>query len=194
LKARKNFERLWELRGTFKMGTRNNAVFVYAAILRSQRLDESAVWCELNRLFRDLEQDKHPFTLADLKDSAKVGVIKLGGIRNQTIANMLSVTPDEATMLDGWTAAEKYGQPLSEDETLNRPEKVLRRRGLIQARIDELGAVPTERELAEYITSQGIYCVPGTIHVDLKALNISNPRRRGRRGRKRARKNQRKLF
>ncbi len=198
LKARKNFERLWELRGGFRPGTRHAAVFVYAAILRSQRLDEGAVWSELWRLYAALHQDDHPFLANDLKATGSgVGPLgpKFGGLRNQTIADMLNVTPDEAAVLDGWPAASRYVDPTKREvETLDRNEKAQRRQWLVKSRVEQLGYVPSLSELAEWLTGRGLDCVAATVANDLKALKIENPRSQQSRKRKRAQKKQRKLL
>lgn len=198
LKARSNFERLWELRGAFKRGTRNNAVIAYVSILRSQRMPEDVVRSEVFRLFCDLERDsKHPYTLAQVESALKTfgRTPGFGGLRNQTIADWLDVTPEESAVLDGWPCASRFGKPVAAADQLSRSEKQVRRRALIQQRVRDLGGrVPTWEELAAWLESKGLPCAPATVGADLTALKIENPRSQKRRKRKRARRKQRNLF
>lgn len=195
LKARSNFERLWELRGSFVEGTRNNAVYVYATILQSQRLNDDVVWSECSRLFADLAAGTHPFTFVDFDQAMKASAgFRFGGIKNQTIADYLDVTPDEAAVLDNWPPASRFQARLADDqaEKLSRAELQQRRRGLLLSKLAELKAagvtVPPLRDLAAWLTVQGIPTVAVTVGTDLKALGIKNPRKPKRRARSRQRK------
>lgn len=196
IKARSNFESLWELRGTFGEGTRNNAIFVYAMILRSQKLDESDVWAECNRLFADgMATGSQPFTWLDFEAAMKQSVgYKFGGMKNQTIADMLVVTPEEAAVLDNWPPASRFNAvaTVAEVEKLSRTERAQRRQGLLLKKLAELKAagvtVPPLRDLAAWLTDQGFEAAAATVTSDLKALKIENPRKRKRRATSRQRK------
>lgn len=195
LKARSNFERLWELRGTFPQGTRNNAIFVYATILRSQKLDDDVVWAECSRLFADLAVGDHPYTMADFDQAMKSSVgFRFGGVKNQTIADMLDVSPDEAAVLDNWPPASRFKAVVSDGEAdkLSRSELQQRRRGLLLSKLAELKAngvtVPPLRDLAAWLSDQGLPTVACTVAGDLAALGIKNPRKPKRRAKSRQRK------
>lgn len=196
IKARRNFEVLWELRGAFAEGTRNNAAFLYASILKSQKLDEDVVWCECTRLFNTgMARGKNLFTMVDLKAAIKKAKrFPFAGVRNQTIADKLDVTPEEAAVLDNWPPASRFQTGLVEGEAdkLSRGEKKQRRRGLLQSKVAELKAdgqvVPPLRDLAAWLTDQGLPTVACTVTEDLKALGIKNPRKPCRRAKSRQRK------
>ena len=198
LRARTNFENLWERRGRFAEGVRNNAVFVYATILRSQLLDESVVWEECRRLYADLDQGNEPYTLDDLAASMKraVGfgrVGRFGGVRNQTIADMLDVTPDESVLLPSWKPASRF-KTTPEPESLSRRELQVRRRELLRVKVAELGFVPSQRELVGWLEEQGVPTVEATVAKDLDALGIDRPKPKPKKRRKRAHDSQRKLL
>ena len=197
LKARTNFENLWERRGRFAEGCRNNAVFIYATILRSQLLDESVVWEDCRRLYADLDQGSEPYTLDDLAASMKRApgfgkVGKFGGIRNQTIADMLDVTPDEAALL-GWPPASRF-KTTPEPEALSRTELRVRRRELLRSMVARLGYVPTQREMVAWLEEQGVPTVEATVAKDLDELGIDRPKPKPKKRRRSAHDSQRKLL
>lgn len=187
VKARRNFERLWHLRGKFKVGTRNAAVYVYSVILRclpgKYKLEEETILEALEELRRDLEQvpgDK--FTHADLVatfESTKAAP-RLARIRNQTIADKLHITPEEAGVLEGWPPAKQYQTGTPPPAKLTRPEVAKRRRQLIADLVAKFGGViPTTRELAALVGSMGLEAPsPATVGTDLEALGLANPRNR----------------
>jgi hypothetical protein len=205
LKARKQFEQLWESRRTFSVGTRNNAVFVYASILRSlqgdAKIPESTVREEIERLVDSFSQDGPPFTRDDMESALRGSPGfgrkgRFGGTRNQYISDMLKITPDEANFLETWTAASTF-LPTSpdslEEQDLTRDEKASRRQRLLKEWIETIGFVPTGDEMISFLEERGLPAVRNTVLRDLKSLGIANPRSRKRR-RKVSRKNERKLF
>lgn len=216
--ARSNFELLWETRRTFKEGTRNFAVFIYASILRSQRLEEDVVWYECQRLYESLERGPgtKPFTVKDFNKvmSASKGfsfrgrgatqyTLKgsgFGGIKNRTIADLLDVTPEESAMLHNWPPASRFAQPPTAAEAgeLGRREAQDRRQGLLKRKHDDLDAqgikLPSIRDLAAWLETMGLPCSPQTVAQDLKTLGIVNPRSESAKRKKRAATRQRKFI
>ena len=184
LKARDNFERLWDLRGRFKIGTRNGAARTYTIILRSlpgnHQLTDEQVNEEVERLYQSFEQGLEPYTLAELHATMRTArPLKLAGIKNQTIADALDITPDEAELLPSWPAASRFTGGTAEPKAkLSRPELAQRRRRFIREYADSLaGRIPTGEELADLIESKiGERPSPTTVLADMKALGISNPR------------------
>jgi len=196
LKARRQFEQLWELRGTFREGTRNNAVFIYASILRSQRIAENVVNQETERLASCFDQGEQKFTPDDLRSAlVRATGFRFGGIRNQTIADLLQITPQEAAVLETWPAAQGLlpRQTICEPK-LTRREAAAERQRIIRNRVEEIGYVPTGDALVEYLDELGISAAKKTVLDDLEKAGLKNPRGRKGRRRKRARKNERKLF
>jgi len=206
LKAKEQFERLWLLRGTFCEGTRNNAVFLYASILRSlqgdAKIPEATVREEIERLVASFSQDGNPFTCDEMESALQASPGygrsgRFGGMKNQTISDLLLVTPEESSVLETWPAASTFiptSHESPEERDLTRDEKSSRRQRLLKEWIDEIGCVPTLSELVAFLEEQGISTVKHTVRRDLKSLGITNPRSRKRRRRKVSRTDERKLF
>jgi len=192
VKSREQFEQLWEMRGGFAEGTRGSAVYVYATILRSQRIAENVVTEEVYRLFRDFNQAGSPYSENQLKMSLKtVDGFKFGGITNQHMSNLLKVTSEEAALLETWKAA---GTTPEEPTGLTRSERRSKRRVLIQKLIVSMDQVPTLRQIKDWLGNHDLDAAPATVASDLKSLKIDNPRSAKRKARKRARSRQRKLL
>jgi len=182
INARENFERLWEMRGTFGPGTRNAAVFLYVTFLRGLRLDDEAIWPEAWRLFESMEQPASDrFTKDELKAAVR-SAKGAGNVSNQRISDMLDVTPDESLVLTsgrGWPPASRFGgkQP---EQALSAKEKIRRRRDLLRAKVNTLETWPGLAVLAEWLTEQRVECTINTVKADLEALGIRNPKSRPR--------------
>lgn len=184
LVAKNNFERLWNLRGRFKIGTRNGAARTYTIILRSlpgkYRLTDEQVNEAVETLYQSFEQGSERYTLAELRATMRTArPLKLAGIRNQTIADQLDITPDEAELLPSWPAASRFTGGTSEPKAkLSRPELAKLRRRFIREYADSLaGRIPTGQELADLIESKiGERPSPTTVLSDMKDLGIFNPR------------------
>ena len=185
LNARQDFERLWELRGTFAPGTRNAAVFLYVTFLRGLRLDQDGVVSEAWRLFRCLDQPKaDPFEKDDLLSAVK-GAKGASNISNQKIADMLRITPDEANVLKRWPPASCHGgQP--DEPAIPQAERTRRRRALLQAKVRTLTTWPGLKALAKWLTDQGCECTFRTVKRDLEELGIPNPQAKPRRSRRKS--------
>lgn len=181
LNARENFERLWELRGAFKEGTRNNAVFVYASILRSLYLPEETVLAEVDRLYASLDQPSGSrYTNSELLETLRSAVGKRR-VFNQTFADRLDITPAEAAVLNGWPAASKYGGHAAVQTSLSQDERTRRRREALKTKLDGRDSIPNLKDLAEWLTRIGHECTFRTVADDLKALDIRTGREHRRR-------------
>jgi len=183
INARDNFERLWELRGSFSPGTRNSAVFLYVTFLRGLRLDQDAIHDEAGRLFLAMDQPAaDPFTEDDLRAAIR-GARGATNVSNQRISDLLEVTPEESEVLTagrGWPHASRFGGPVPAE--LNRTELCRRRRNLLQAKVKSIASVSGRLEkwpglewLAAWLAEQGLECAFSTIKRDLEALGIPNP-------------------
>ena len=179
INARDNFERLWGLRGSFRPGTRNSAVFLYMTFLRGLRLDEDARHSEARRLFRAMDQPADdPFSEDDLRAAIK-GAKGATNVSNQRISDLLEVTPAESEVLTagrGWPPASRFGGgPVPADKKLNRTQLRRSRRNLLQAKVRSMEKWPGLEWLAAWLAEQGLECAFCTIKRDLEALGIPNP-------------------
>ena len=191
-KALENFRRLWELRGTFREGTRNAAVLTLATILHSTPigvgLTPAAIAAELDELFGDIEQPQgRPYTreefTATVTRASKQRLANPRAARNQTFADMLEITPQEAELLPTWPAATRHQIKSDETPSLTRPQETSQRRlviaGYMRDRKETGGSFPTGNELVELVERVGLKKpAPQTVANDLAALGHKNPRKR----------------
>jgi len=157
--AYEQFVRLWELRGTWRKGTRNAAVHILATILKAQNSELNApkVLAELGELFNDLTPgyttEEFQKTLQSVRKSSRVkvnadGSTSLAGMSNQYLADALEVTIGESRLLKefveevhkrdprrrwkGWPPAQSEGAPADEPvkRMTGKEVKTLRRKFL----------------------------------------------------------------
>ena len=181
-----NFHRLWQLRGKFREGQRNAAVFTLAAVLailrRTNHVTAANSHRDLERLWQDLHQTPTPYRRSEF-DATVAAATKQAErgwhVKNQTLADQLDVTPDEARELAPWPCAATCHTKIIHG--LSRADKAARRRGLLAewfrdaANIPPLAAI--RERLAEYRVSASIE----TIRQDLAAVGVELPRRKPRR-------------
>ena len=191
--AYEQFQRLWEIRGTWQPGTRNGAAFVLAVILKKRRDDQLAVARELDELFRDFVKGSGDTAYSrDEFDKTvrSVGKTSLGGMSDPHIADRLDVTPTESEMLGtlakqngwkGWPAATRYATdqpPRLPTAGLTRAQQTQRRVDLVKRYVETLKGVPSLNTLADLVEAGGLVRPPAsTIMRDLKKLGIDNPRK-----------------
>ena len=193
------FNALSELRKTWPVGVRNNAVFVLATILKSlKRADgqpefpPGVVLEEIRNLWKRMEQpsgNRFDWQAA----VATVNASASRPVKHQTIADLLRITPEEAELIGGWPAADAFGKK-PEVAQLSRTATCLTRREAIRDLVGELGHCPPYRDLAKRVEERcGIPAPMSVVRADCKDMGIKNPRSR-RKPRKRAQSKQRKLF
>ena len=200
--AYERFHLLWDLRGTWRIGTRNAAAFVLSVILSEMRhLDPAMVQRELDDLFADCEQDPDkPFTRVELDKIAKAinERNKRATLGRQRIADRLEITPAEsATIAEltkdrGWkawpcAAAFREGDQLADPRPkLKKSEATERRRRIIvslaETRRRNGFGIPDLETIADVVESNGLDRPhKTTVMRDLRSLGIANPRKwRGR--------------
>ena len=151
-------------------------------------LTPAAIAAELDELFLDLEQPqgrpyaREQFTKTVTRAS-KQRLANPRAARNQTFADMLEITPQEAELLPTWPAATRHHVESDETPPLTRPQETARRRlviaGYMRDRKETDGGFPTSAELVELVERVGL-SKPAlqTVANDLAALGYKNPRKR----------------
>jgi hypothetical protein len=178
LKARESFERLRQLRGCFRSGTRNAAVLVYSHVLTRLGLEDGDRWDELEQLYRSLDQPHgDPYTRRELKATFAKRLDH--PLTNRWIADALHITPEEAQLLDHWPPASRFVTgPQVTESTASRAERREQRRAALRGIVAKHGAQLTLAELVELLSAHGIDSVQATVRTDLKAIGApANPRR-----------------
>lgn len=192
------FQRLEELRGQWRSGQRNNAVFVLAAILRSLKkhpdlLTGDDILTAVRRTWERCEQVAgNSFTWSEAAAILRKSEGGTRPISHQTIADLLDVTPDEAPVV-GWPAAKRFGGQEQRVE-LTRAESQDQRRQLLRIWITGLGYTPTAAVAVEFLSEQGIDCVTNTVLKDMNAIGFPVPKSRRRKKPKTDANKRRKLF
>jgi hypothetical protein len=195
--AYEQFERLWEIRGTWKQGTRNGAVFILAAILNAKKdRDLAAIENELDELFGDLEQgderysrDEFDKAVHSVREGKELDDGPLAKMSDQSIANRLEITPGESAALrsfarqrgwKGWPPASKWQQDEVKDvePRLTATQLRDRRRRFIHGMAASWREAPPLDRIADCVDAAGLGRPSlATIMRDLRALGIDNPRK-----------------
>lgn len=184
-KALRQFETLRALRGGFRRGMRARACFVLACILRRLNVAEAEIAVQVRRLAGECldAAGRHPDPLpeSEADDAAALGTSPGPGLlRNDTIADRLDVTPEEAAQLESWPAASRFstGQTSTDEgDRLTKPERAERRRTLIADLLRAArGRVPTLAAIRLTLETAGLPATERTIARDLLALGVRNPR------------------
>lgn len=113
----RQFEDLRTSRRKFREGCRNHAAMLHTHFLNKNKVPPSEIWETIERFaFRDCVP---PLSAAEVKAAFHSGMkMKTGQqqINNRTIADWLSITPEEAEKLKTWEPARCYGGWRSEHE------------------------------------------------------------------------------
>lgn len=113
----RQFEWLRHKRGGFTAGTRNNAAYVYAYLMIKSGASRQVVVNEVTKLgYHDCDPK---LTISEIKGAVdsgykvkpkKMGAVIRGGlISNQTIADLLQITPEESAQLEKFPSASCFG-------------------------------------------------------------------------------------
>lgn len=183
-KGKRGYAALWEqrfdrivklltIRGKAPEGTRNRTLYVLALCSRKHKMSEA----ETREVVMNVAEHQcdPPLSYVDAIETMKAAK-QCKAISDQTIADWLKVTPDEAQQIGGrYAGQEEVPPPMSRtDRQRNRRELI---RYLCAGRTSS--NMPTVRELAQFIEERtGERPSLRTISGDMDAVGIVNPRRR----------------
>jgi hypothetical protein len=170
----REFERLWTIRGNFRQGCRNHAVFVYAWLLRCNRHTTAAAEIKILEFGRDCRPPLAPSECRNaVKSAYKPAMRKM---RDATISDFLGITPDEAAMLEKLPPASCYSSfpPPTSAPKVDRSVIGERRREQIAEQIRKLGRVPTTREMARLLCTVGSSVSHVLVASDYKKLQVKS--------------------
>jgi hypothetical protein len=180
------FYRLRELRmleshrGGFHEGCRGHAAFIYAKVLRSSRLSREDALREVAVMGRNCRPPLLVSKCADAVRGAFSGR-RHTGIRDQTIADWLDVTPEECEMLPardsghGMPPASRYGDTGSMGPETPQSGKAPRQAAILKL-VGELEFVPTNRAMAGFLSAAGFAANHVTVAADYTALGLETER------------------
>lgn len=169
----REFGNLRSKRGRFVNGCRNHACLIYGWLLRRNGLVREAVLREVETLGRECQP---PLDQSSIRAAVKSAFGRAQGrIKDQTIADWLDVTPDEAEFMEKLPAASRFRVV---DVTVIEPLSPEQRHRLIRGLIDRAGGVPTCRRMAELLAVEGHNVSYVQVLRDYRALNIETGRER----------------
>ena len=178
LRARRfsDFLELWKVRGSFRTGCRNNAVFYYSILLAQwgipiQKAKTAAE--QLNAACRPpLKQTTVHFTVRSAYSH------KYKKLYDQTIADWLDITPTEASSLQCNVTATRFN--LEKDNPAPKPKRIDedtaritgRQAAILQIISEGKGLVPSSRKMAAQLRARGLTVEHVTVSTDYKALGL----------------------
>lgn len=183
---------LWNMRGTFAPGTRNDAVrFLVRFMYGTKDFSTEEIWSKANELYYTFDQpSRNNYSRKQFSSTVKSVLNPSRGtkdqqqklyLKRQPIADCLDVTPEESRVLNKWPPATRFKS--STDQTpkpvLTRTQETRRRRLAIRQIVDGLdGAVPTIHALLDLLQkNHGIEPVStATIRMDLIKSHIRTGR------------------
>lgn len=172
---------LRDMRGGWKVGTRNAAIHYVALTLRALRAEPRKV---MQTFSQHLERMAQPAgDKLTLNDCMRVfrGTKKPhhGGPHHQTVADALAVTRDEAALLSADTkkpfppSTAHGGMASVATPTLSRRESAARRLAAVRDVCDTLmaaGTVPTGTDVRAHLAAIGIHAALATVLADMRRV------------------------
>ena len=178
-------DQLRRMRGGWRVGTRTKALWLVAQGCRARGWDTKRSLAEMTRHLDGMAQPSND----QLKPAALRGILKGagkpkgGGVRWQTVADLLDVSPEESAVVS--TARSRIPparrhdllpdpKPVPPAERQRRRQDTLKR---LLADVDDY-AIPPARILREMLVAEGHDPASDrTIHKDLVAIGRPSPRR-----------------
>lgn len=170
---------LRDMRGGWKVGTRNAAVRYVALVLRALHAEPAKVQTTFAEHLHGMQQpagDK--VTLAHCMASFRsMRKPHHGGPAHQTIADALAVTPDEAALLSAdrkkpFPPATSHGIPVPAP-ALSRRDAAARRVEAVRAvcaTITDDGSIPTGTAVRAHLAAVGLHPSLATVLADMRAI------------------------
>jgi hypothetical protein len=178
-------DQLRRMRGGWRVGTRSKALSLVAHACRARGLDTPTSMAELERHLDGMEQpNTDPMRRSDLRRILKSATKPTaGGVRWQTVADLLDVTPDEAAVLSTSSStippARRFDQ-LPAAQSVPPAERQRRRQETLRRLLEPMAdyAIPPTRVLNEMLMAEGHDSATArTLLKDLVAIGRPSPRR-----------------
>jgi len=173
-----DFRTLINLRGGgFAAGIRHRALFLYAVVLKRNKMNRDEVYQETLKVASRCQKDREGHGIHHREVSEIVRQAfrsRTRGLRNAHLFADLQVTPTEATYLSHIRPDQRKAPPVPAADV------VASRRAIILDTVKRLGRVPSTREMAAITSDRG---APGnftTIARDYQALGLKAVKGAGR--------------
>jgi len=182
---------LRDMRGGWKEGTRNSALFYVCVCCIHLGMDDDAAREQLARHLRGMEQGRDPVDrkealqkLRAARRGSRSG--RRGHVQNQTVADALSVTPDEAALLSRprqpFPAAAIHGGAAPR---AGRAETAATRQQAVERIVCHLkasGISPNGAMVREHLIREGLEASLRTVLKDMDAVGHPSARKHHREG------------
>jgi hypothetical protein len=167
----RDFELLRTMRSGFQEGCRHYAILTYAWLLSRGGANKEAVRVAVTKLARECNP---PADQGEINTAIKSAYSRLfRRLRDQTIADWLTIMPAEANLLERLPSATRFAAQAQPAElNMNKRE----RQAAIPRVIAGLKRVPPVREMTAIFIKQGYQISLGTIHGDYRDLQIDSGR------------------
>jgi hypothetical protein len=175
----RQFETLRSMRGGFSEGCRNHAAVLYTHFLTQNGIRG----VDLERHLEEFAAECRPaLSNSELRGAIQTGrKMKTGSwsISNQTIAQWLDITPDEADQLEGWSPAPRFCDTAARrqfSETTTRAERAAARHAAIVEIVGRLRSqVPSLRKMTDLLKEFGHDVSHITVRNDYRSLRLNPP-------------------
>jgi len=178
-------DQLRRMRGGWRVGTRHQALALVAHGCRARGWDTKRSLAEMRRHLDGMDQPSND----QLKPAQLAGILKTqtkpksGGIRWQTVADLLDVSPEESAVISTRRSqippARRHDQ-LPAPKDVPPAERQRRRRAALARMLEGVAdhAIPPARTLREMLVAEGHdTATDRTLHKDLEAIGRPSPRR-----------------
>jgi hypothetical protein len=187
---------LRDMRGGWKEGTRNSALLYVCVCCINLGMDDDAALEQLGRHLRGMEQGREPLDrkealqkLRSVRRGSRSG--RRGHVRNQTVADALLVTPDEAALLSRrrqpFPAAAMHG---GSAPRVGRAETAATRQQAVERIVCHLkanGISPNGAMVREHLIREGLEASLRTVLKDMDAVGYPSALKHHREGDENAR-------
>lgn len=178
LRARRlrDFRQLWSIRKCFRKGCRSNAILYYAWLLAQHAIPREKAMAEVLTFNSTCRPPLPQNQVTSAVNSAYKR--KYPRICDQTIADWLDITPEEASHLTCKVFATRFQRrddipaPKVRRADADRARLTARRAAMERIIADEAGKMPSTRRMVTLLAERGVKAGHVTISKDYRALGL----------------------
>jgi len=166
-----DFQRLRDLRGGFREGCRNSALYFYGSILRGLKFDEHTVRHEMEKMGKSCWP---PVTDEEIIAACEQTLANRWGFRDATVAARLQVTEEEGNLIPRFSPKQATAVIPPAGMNLKPAKRAEMRRQIMLEIIESRGYIPSCREMALLLGQRGFEISYVAVFKDYSKLNLSS--------------------
>lgn len=166
-----DFETLRGMRGTFRKGCRNRSAYIYGVILRGVGFTDATIDDAVTRFGRECSP---PLSAREINDAIEQSRESRGQLRDSTIADFLTVTPEEGRRIPRWAEKVPLVEGKSVDMNLTNTARIELRKRTILEIAEPLGRLPSTRQMARLLQQRGICTSHVQVSRDYARLQLNS--------------------